>query len=386
MAYGTAYRFWRKYSRITGRLGLLAAFGLAACSGLTPNGLVTRGASVVDTQVPNPTLSATLTQAPQETAVLVETPAPGKSGFPSKYTPTIEYPPPMDDPALPAGKVTATVLPATVGDLPSATAPFADCARTPGLVTCDPRAAALAGRLAFADPSAARLIALDMQNGAGWQSQVGNGAPERLDWSLDGKKLLVGQGEQDYVVLSAEGQALESFHSETRPTWQPDGSLSKDGTVAQKDGASARLEYTPNQTWVLHLKPAQGAERVLPLDAPATDQLYDLRSWIPGTQKLLAQRYTASNSAMLFGGELLVLTPGAETVSIQALKVTAPLGSSAGLTWDPTQPGRLAFIASGGDQGERRLALWDASNAADPLSAAGGGAGQLDGLEPGRVA
>ena len=254
----------------------------------------------------------------------------------------------------------AAVSAATPGAAPSS---YHDCARTPGLVGCDAQATPLAGRLAFADAAAGRIVALDLTGGQGWQAPL---QASWLDWSPDGKALLAAWGEQSYTVYSAQGQPRDTFTAApgamTRPTWLADSSLSREGAVAAADGTLARLEYTPEMTWLLHIQPAQGQERVLGLEPQPTDRLYQIATWAPDGSKLLVQRYYASNSAMLLGGEVVEVdtTSGA----MRSLNITAPLDPEATFAWRPgeAKPALLALIASGGPiMGARRLALLDAA-------------------------
>lgn len=170
-----------------------------------------------------------------------------------------------------------------------------------------------------------------------------------MEWSEGDARearLLVSLGGGRYQVFSSDGSLLETFFSETIPTWQPDGALSRDGSVHSPAGDTARLEHTRDLSWVLHVKTAQG-ENHLPLDANPGDILYKLLGWAPGGQVLLAQAYYAGNEAMTQGGQ--VVTIDATTGATQAIQAWMPLSDFPSLyfAWDPAHTGHLAFLESG---------------------------------------
>ncbi len=227
--------------------------------------------------------------------------------------------------------------------------PFQDCARTPGLVGCAPDAIPLKARLAYMDTAPARLVALDLENGQGWQVPLPPGlSPDGLAWSPAGPgepRLLLSLGDHRYEVLSAGGKSLEHVTSQTPLSWQPDAALSKDGAVHAENGDQAFLEQTADLHWLLHVKTAQG-EKSLPLDSDPGDILYALLGWVPGAQTLLAQSYFAGNQAMTQGGQ--VITIDSNSAAIQTYPARLPLSDSPAqyYAWDPTRPARLAFLES----------------------------------------
>lgn len=242
---------------------------------------------------------------------------------------------------LPSG----TLAPVTGG----AAAPFQDCARTPGMVGCDPAAVPLKARLAYFDSNPPRLVSLDLETGQGWQAAWKGEAPTWLEWSEGDARearLLVSLGGGRYQVFSSDGSLLETFTSETIPAWQPDGALSRDGSVHSPAGDTVRLEHTPDLSWLLHVKTTRGEEH-LPLDANPGDILYKLLGWVPGSQALLAQAYYAGNEAMTQGGR--VVTIDVNTGAIKTTQASMSLSDflSPFFTWDPVHDGRLAFLETG---------------------------------------
>lgn len=362
--------FLRRSTWSTALLAILIA-------GCIPQGQPAPTATPAAAVQPSPTSGSKVAQmATQAPTPQVATLAPG-------VTPTVAptltalsatgYPAPML--TTPSTSAAYPYPPAGQGQTPQGALPqnpsgaassaFKDCARTPGLVGCSPQAAALAGRLAFVDPTAGRVVALDLQTGQGWQAPL---QPAWLDWSPGAQKLLA-YGEQNYAVYTAQGQPVPLNNTAgvtagaPQPTWLADGTLSLTGAVKSADGMLAWLEYKPDMTWLLHLKLAQGAESTLPLEAQPTDRLYQMVGWVPGAQKLLVQRYFASNSAMLVGGDVLLVDIASRAV--QPLNVTAPLNTGADFSWSPASGGPLAFLASGGPvMMARRLALFDPKTAA----------------------
>ena len=81
---------------------------------------------------------------------------------------------------------------------------------------CDPQAVPILGRLAFADQTAKRLVALDLQTGKGWQTQL---SPVWVDWSPGALKLLAAESaaastsnESKYDVFSAAGAVRSDLY------------------------------------------------------------------------------------------------------------------------------------------------------------------------------
>jgi hypothetical protein len=305
--------------------------GTAARRGVAPRqpsaaGPVTGLTEVVRTTVPVGTLAAA-------TPALVDS-------YPAY--PAAEDPPVVDG-AYPA--------PGQGEEAPAGSQPFQDCARTPGLAGCGAQAFPLVGRLAIFDLAAGRLIVLDLQGGEGWQTHTG---PGRLSWSPDGEYLLLvneSEGGARYELWSADGLPLPALAVDGPARWQPDGSLSGVDTAVSARGDRARLERIQEGSWVVHVRPAGGEEQALPLTPALADEVFLLRDWLPGGERLLAQRAFASGAALQEGGELVVVD--AQTGQVQGLEITAPLDESAGLAWNPSQPLQLALLASGGGAGER---------------------------------
>ncbi len=349
---------------------------------LTGTGCVAaRPATLAPPPVKEPPLAPTANSATAVRTMLPQTatPPPGcaypasSSGICALSTATLPagagaYPAPLQT-ASPPGAASAYPA-APQGSAPALlqsnlSTPFSDCARTPQIFGCDVQAPAIPGHLAFFDPDIKRLVVLNLEDGSGWQTAL---SADWLKWSPNGQRLLVSVGDQGYQVYSADGRQAQSFTAppdQPTPDWLNDGTVSLDGAVRAADGLEARLEYTADLNWLLHLTPPGGKEQLLPVPTQSPDQLVSLVDFIPGTQKLLAQRYYANNSAMIFGGELITIdtTDG----SVASLNVTAPLGMRAVFAWQPRpagqvdQPGRLAFLVSGTEQNnmQARLALLD---------------------------
>lgn len=225
---------------------------------------------------------------------------------------------------------------------------YQDCARTPGLLNCGAQAAAISGRLAFWDMTAARLISLDLATGQGWQASFAGlsqtSSPLALIWSPNAEKLLAAAG-QEARIYDSTGHPIQTMglHADGEiPAWNADGTLDQPTSVHAVDGTTASLEITAQDQLLLHIQPRDASEKSLPLDVQPTGEQYRLLSWVPGQQTLLAQRFYASNAAMLQGGELLLLD--AKTGALQPLDANVGLGQAAALAWDPSQTGRLAFL------------------------------------------
>ncbi len=257
--------------------------------------------------------------------------------------------------ALPGEAVTAVATGAPAS-------PFQDCARTPGLVGCGSGAPALKARLAYFDFDPQRLVGLDLETGQGWQVPYPETIPARLAWSNAGAqdaRLLFSMANGPYTVYAPDGARLETFASDTVPLLQPDGALSRDGSLHSPEGRVARLEHTKEMAWLLHIQSAEG-EKVLPLNANPGDILYHLLDWAPGGQALLAQAYFAGNRAMTMGGQVIAID--AATGSIREFPAAIPLRDdpTAFFAWDPLQPGRAALLeTSETDAAAPRLALLD---------------------------
>ena len=245
--------------------------------------------------------------------------------------------------------------------------PYGDCSRTPGLPGCiqeDMLTEHIAARLAFVDDLAPRIIGLDLGSGDGWQAPVSGGSVW-MEWSPDGSQLLAGLPGDLYIVYSAEGVHLETFFSPRAPNWQPDGQLSLDGSVRMQNGWRATLVRARETRWDLHFKRDSETERILPLDSLPADAFYVLRAWVPGTQKVLLQSYSAGGGALLGGGQLIAADTLAATLT--SYEISAPLDPSA-FAFNPTRGPQLALITSalgvpeaGGPEaaGGMRLALLD---------------------------
>lgn len=242
---------------------------------------------------------------------------------------------------------------------------FTDCALTPGWVGCDPSAPKVAGRLAFVDPAGARVIVLDLETGASWQVAS---HPGRLAWSPDGSQLLLAhpsEGGTTYEQYSAEGVAETPPATDEELRWQPDGELDSILAVHSPDGDIARLEYTSDTRWVLHVQPVGQPEQAFEIEPQPTDRMYLPATWVPGSNAVILQRYYPSNSAMLTGIELVTIDT--ETGAQQALEPAVPMGGAAVFAWQPPspalaqQPSELALTATfgGGGRPSTTLALLD---------------------------
>jgi hypothetical protein len=207
------------------------------------------------------------------------------------------------------------------------------------------------------------VVGLDLRGGQGWQAAL-EGSPSWLAWSPDGGRLLLAEqsdlGEQ-YVLFSADGVLLERFTADIPPTWQPDGSLSRDGRLRSAQGWEAELAQTDDFRQVLRYRPPGEKWRSLLLEGESPDALFSLRTWVPATPeadapRLLLQSYLGGNAALLFGGDLLLADLEAGTLA--SLEISAPLDAS-GFAWNPAQPAQLALVTSGEPDGTRQLALYN---------------------------
>lgn len=369
-----------KYPTLFLILTLLSACGVNAA----PNATAAPSAQASPYQVTEvvrtiaaPTVTASTTAAATDTAAPTPEnpcgyPANGITNSlcvtPEDSTPAAEnntpagYPPPelavlpaiTATPHLPQSALQPTVTPAPIS--------YTDCARAPGLPICSAEAVPLQGHLAFLDWLAPRVIVLDLKTGAGWQVPL-TGEADWLAWSPDGSELLTALPEDLYVLYAANGSQVEAFSSETIPAWQPDGQLTLNGAVRTADGWSARLVRAREEVWDLRFKHANDAERILPLDDLPADSFYALRGWIPGTQKVLFQSYSAGGGALFNGGRLLVADTLAATIT--PFDVSAPLNNDA-FAFNPARGTLLAFLTTAGagpeargPEGGSRLALLD---------------------------
>jgi len=185
--------------------------------------------------------------------------------------------------------------------------PFHDCARTPGVVGCDPSAPGLAGHMAFYDAESSRLIGLDLNTGQGWAVPIPK--PKALGWSPDGSQLLVRMnypidGLFEYLLFEKEGKLIRQFTEEKYLYWQPQGAelynYDQRKMILSKDGAEAWLERTFQNEKILHFRTSGTAEwKTATLDLKELPA--DLYAWLPGTSKILITYGPSStkNDAML---------------------------------------------------------------------------------------
>jgi hypothetical protein len=287
---------------------------------------------------------------------------PGEVGLTEVVRTVIPAPAETATPTPAAGPLLEEPTPAASG----APGSFQDCTLTPGLTGCDPSAPALEGQLAFYEPAAQRLVVLDLSSGAGWQTPA---QVTWLAWSPDGQYLLVGNITGEYLIYEQGGELLRVLAPDDVPffpIWQPDGRLALAGEIYSPEGSEARLEYDGVQ-WRLIVQPHDGEERLLPLESSSPDRLFNLLSWVPGTNLLLGQSYYGGNMARMMGGELITID--SVTGAVTYWEATLPLDTSAAYQWNPTEetgavPG-LAFISPGPVEGveARRLVLLDLQSA-----------------------
>ena len=287
-----------------------------------------------------------------------ENAADGKPGAFTEEGPSIAYPGPegaatAEKPVMPL--ITATPDPAVE---PADGAPFQNCAVTPGIAGCDPQAEPFDGLLSFFDARAHRLVTLDLLTGEGWQAPSNGGW---MRWSPEGDQLLVDYGMDHYALYGRTGDLIRTFESEFTPQWLSNNQLNTgemDIAIAE-DGRKASLAYV-DEKFVLQIETADGTvSREITLHPQPADRLYSLRSWVPGTDLLLAQTYSAGNAAITMGGQLITID--SNTGMEQDLDATAPLGTRGIFAWNPAQSGLLAFLASSSPGGlnQGQLALFD---------------------------
>jgi hypothetical protein len=310
-------------------------------------------------------VAATFTTASIAQAAPSLTPIPSNTAFPTSEA--VNTPAPGKITATPEN--TATTPPKSM--LPEGlVAPvFQDCAVAPGWVGCDKTKPAIGGRIALYDQAKGGVAVLDLLSGAGAQMVA---KINRLSWSLAGDQLLVGQpsgdgpqsGQQSVTQYQVYTPDLSSPQSVPdlagTPRWQPNNQLGSERLVISAKGSQARLEYTADSRWLLHVTSTGGQEQAVNVESQPTDKLYSLVSWVGDTPSVLAQTYYASNAAMLVGGQLVVLD--SNTGEQRLLDPVAPLDERASFRWSPTSPW-LAFVTTGGGEvmDTRRLALIDFS-------------------------
>lgn len=308
-------------------------------------------------------VSQTATATPPPTAVVTLQQA--GTSYPAAPTAQAEVVTPESYPApgeTDQSQSNLTSAPTIAVDISPGGQAWSDCTLAPGWMGCDPNAQPVGGRLAFQHLAGPALVALDLQSSSAWQAE---GSFQRKEWSPNGDQLLVTQGLEQYVIYSADGQALEQFVSEFEPRWQPDNSLSRDGSIRSADGVTAWLEMTPELTWNLHVIQPQGAGTPTPegdtatyrVEPQPTDRLHYLVGWVPGTTMALGQTYDAAGGAMQMGGRLY--TFDILTGERRDLDAAAPMGWQASYAWHPQSP-LLAVTETGGmETGLPTLALID---------------------------
>jgi hypothetical protein len=320
-------------------------------SGCGPNVVVQ--SPIQATTTPRPT-----GQVAVRTLLPAATLMPGKSGLPLGAT---VYPAPDGSGSTGESQATIYPYPYPAAQAPQeksslASAPFHDCARTPGLAGCDPQALILSGSLALIDHASGRLVVLNLSSGKGWQARAYKG----LAWSPDASQLLVWEinegGQQDYL-WGADGVYQPDFSQDQILSWQPDGTLAPRDLLRYPGGAEYSLELSANNQVLLHIHPAAGQDQTMTVDDHPADRQYLLLERIPGSEHLLAQSYFPSNLGVSAGGSLLLIDPAKGKV--QPLGVDAPLPPEANFAWSPSQPALLAFTASGAEPGMTILSLYD---------------------------
>lgn len=324
---------------------------LTGCSGPVETTAPTEAATVELAADPTPSSTAVKTLAPAETqtsSAATDYPAMPEGMEATAYPvqpveggPTYPYPYPE-----PRGAV--EIDPGV---------PFNDCARTPGLVGCDPVALPISARLAVVDRDAGRLIVIDLANGTGWQAP---GQPGGLDWAAGGGKLLAwrsSEGGRESVVWSASGEVLENPGTDQVLRWQPGGDLTPLNRLTYPGGTRYRLELVDGSHWDLLVRAPDRQQITLTIDPAPADRQYLLVDSFSGGD-LLLQSYFPTNLGLASGGELLRVNPQAGTIT--PLGVSAPILEEARFAVSPVSPdGLLAFSASGSEPGLTRLALFD---------------------------
>ncbi len=228
-----------------------------------------------------------------------------------------------------------------------------DCALAPGWIACDPAQAAVDAKVALASTDGKGIVTINLSNPDAWQANI---APQSLDWSPQGDQLLISLGNDEYGVMSAQGEAGEKITGKIAPRWQLNNLLGKEGRIFASDGSQAWLESTSDGRWNLHVVMLGGSEQIYPVAAQSTDQVYHLVSWVPGTTLVLAQVYYASNAAMIEGGSLFLIdaSTGKQSEFGEGTKSKAPLGNRAVFRWNP-QAAVLAYIDTGVDETTRQV-------------------------------
>ncbi len=217
--------------------------------------------------------------------------------------------------------------------------PWTDCQLRMGWLGCDPQSPVVAGRLAFSLPGMPAVVMMDLQEHQGW---FAGGQVDLLEWSPRGDQLLVGLGDYHYRVYDASGKLVEEFDRMTRPRWQPDNSLGREGEVRSGEGDSARLYTEPDGVLKLLVKKDGQAEQSFELEGQPTDRLYQLIGWVPGKDLVLGQVSSPGNAVLLQGGQLFTID--ASSGARADLEAYAPMGWSAEFAWRPGSLA-LAFIA-----------------------------------------
>ena len=274
--------------------------------------------SVVVTLLPAGTSTPTGVLPAVKTPPTEAYPSPVETNSPSTETPTLAVPP-NQQPELAVNQ----------------TQPWQDCALTPGWTACDPSAPVIQANLALVQPGGPSLAALDLAGQDGWQVNIN---PQWVGWSPDGSRLLVRLNDQQYTIFSAVGQLQETFTDPYDPRWQPDNTVGKDGHIHSALGDDAWLAVTADGRWNLHVLPAaQSAEETLVIESQPTDKLYQLVSWVPGKQQVLAVYYYANNAAMVQGGTLILINTqtGQQQPMVESDHAMAPLGWRRVFSWNP---------------------------------------------------
>lgn len=235
----------------------------------------------------------------------------------------------------------------------SALTPAFACAEFPGWSACHINDAPLPlkGALAWVSAEGNQLTAANFTSGAVWRLPARG--ITRLAWSPDKARLLAVDGDGALLFPAAGGAAARSAEK-TAQGWYPAGIELPAGWVVNTLGGSAHLETKDNLT-VAKIRPAfeTSVEFSYPLTPAASDKVFRLLAWLPGSDLVLGQANYAANSMWVQGGQLFTLD--VKTGAVKWLEAYTPLGAIPAV--HPTQPGLLALAESA--SGGQRLATLD---------------------------
>lgn len=242
--------------------------------------------------------------------------------------------------------------------------PWKDCARTPGLIGCDPSAPELAGHVAFYDLENSQLVGIDLKTGEGWSVAIP--MPVSLDWSPDGSQLLARMnnpreehGLYEYILFEKNGKLIQQFRENSYQYWLHNGAslgtLNDRKIVQSPNGEEAWIERG-DQGKTLHYRQSANSEwQTVELTIWPPEWPHEIHGWLPGTSYIIISNGPSSvyNSVMHGGYIYLYNLQTGELVKGKDFHGHLDAQFSA------TQDSKLAIINLYGGMNDNMLAVLD---------------------------